>query len=91
MATGHVFVTRGNITRMKVDAWVLPTDRDVRIEDSWFSAASTRDRVAQADSTGDLKDLRAEREFAVPLPIEPGAPAPVLTAVPTKGPPILRD
>ena len=41
MATGHVFVTRGNTTRLKVDAWVLPTDRDAWIEDSWSSAAFT--------------------------------------------------
>lgn len=85
MATGHVFVTRGNITRLKVDAWVLPTDRDVRIEDSWFSAAFTRDRVTQAISAGALEDFRAEREFAVALPVEPGAPTPVLTAVPYEG------
>ena len=41
----------------------------------------------QAISAGDLDDLRAEREFAVALPFEPGAPTPVLTAVPYEGSP----
>lgn len=85
MSTGHVFVTRGNITRLAVDAWVLPTDRTVSIRDSWFSKTFTRDRVQKADQTGHLADFRAEQVLAVALPSKGGLPTPVLTAVPYEG------
>ena len=87
MSTGHVFVTRGNITRLAVDAWVLPTDRTVSIRDSWFSKTFTRERVRRADQAGQLADFRAENVRAVALPSEDGLPTPVLTAVPYEGSP----
>lgn len=85
MTTGHVFVTRGNITRLAVDAWLLPTDRRLNISPSWFTDTFARELVTSADGNGHFADLRAETVLAMALPTEKGQPTPVLTAVPYEG------
>lgn len=36
---GHVFIAEGDITRLACDAWLLPSDRALVVEPSWFAAA----------------------------------------------------
>lgn len=33
--SGHVFITQGDLTRLACDAWLLPTDAGLAIEQSW--------------------------------------------------------
>ena len=35
---GHVFVTRGDLTALACDAWLVPTDASLAIEEPWRSA-----------------------------------------------------
>lgn len=85
MLTGHVFVTRGDITRLRVDAWVLPSDRAASVTEGWFSERFTRHQLNRALEDGYLEDFRSERVLAAALPMEEGQPTPVLTAVPYFG------
>jgi len=39
-APGHVFVAHGDVTNIACDAWLLPTNRNLKVEDFWkFDAA----------------------------------------------------
>src|SRR3954471_15546368 len=33
---GHVFITLGDITRLNSDAWLLPTDYCLFVEEGWY-------------------------------------------------------
>ena len=37
---GHVFVTRGDLTRLTCDAWLLPTDAALHVTSAWRERAS---------------------------------------------------
>lgn len=84
--SGHVFVTRGDITHLNVDAWLLPTDRDLNISDSWLSGLdqATVRAIDESESRGELADLRSERAGAAVVEVSEGS-TPVLTAVPYDG------
>lgn len=83
MGTGHVFVARGDIRNLNVDAWLLPTDKQLTITDSWRSSAV--DVVLDSLKMSGVPDefARGDR-FAVAAP-NPSGPTPVLTAVPFEG------
>lgn len=38
MLAGHIFVIRGDITNLACDAWLVPTDRSLVLEDPWKRA-----------------------------------------------------
>ncbi|QQQ63241.1 hypothetical protein [Paenarthrobacter ureafaciens] len=48
MNSPHVFVAMADILNLRCDAWLLPTDSRVRIEDHW------------RDGHENLRDLAAE-------------------------------
>lgn len=81
---GHVFVLPGDITQLAVDAWLLPTDRCLRIEPHWHRVEGLLDAV---NALGDAAEpFRREEVLALPLPRWPdGAPLPVLVPVPYHG------
>jgi hypothetical protein len=37
--SGHVFITRGDITKLRCDAWLLPTDASLHVTSAWVNAA----------------------------------------------------
>ncbi len=37
MVAGHLFIFRGDLTKVACDAWLLPTDFGFRVEDYWLS------------------------------------------------------
>lgn len=41
MTPGHVFVVRSDLTRLACDAWLLPTDRSLTIEQTWIDQLQT--------------------------------------------------
>ena len=43
---GHVFITQGDLTRLACDAWLLPTDQNLRVEASWLTSAPAAVRAA---------------------------------------------
>ncbi|GAB3818129.1 SIR2 family protein [Tessaracoccus terricola] len=83
MGTGHVFVARGDIRNLNVDAWLLPTDRQLTITDKWRSPAIDA-VVARLKLSGVPDEFTNEGRFAVAAP-NPSGPTPVLTAVPFEG------
>ena len=86
--TGHVFVTRGDVTRLNVNAWLLPTDREVRIEIKWVSDVFDPAGIDTADPR--FNALRSEEAFAAAADGAAG-PVPVLTAVPFEGASTFRE
>jgi hypothetical protein len=48
MPLGHLFVLRGDIRRLKCDAWALPTDRELSVTEGW--------RIDAPQATLDLID-----------------------------------
>jgi hypothetical protein len=83
MTRPHVFVAMADILNLKCDAWLLPTDSAVRIEQHWLRANPALREIAAASAS---KDFRAGTVLAEPLaPWEPADPLPVLTAVPLDG------
>lgn len=83
MTRPHVFVAMADLLNLKCDAWLLPTDSTVRIEQHWLKANPDLQRIAAASAS---TDFRAGIVLAEPLaPWEPTDPLPVLTAVPLDG------
>src|SRR6476469_2013580 len=83
MTRPHVFVAMADMLNLKCDAWLLPTDSTVRIEQHWLRAHPDLRGIAAASAS---KDFRAGTVLAEPLaPWEPANPLPVLTAVPLDG------
>lgn len=56
--TGHVFIIQGDLRRLGVDAWLLPSSLELSITSSWLEGASN---VARSRVGGD-------RRLAVPVP-----------------------
>jgi hypothetical protein len=83
MTRPHVFVVMADMLNLKCDAWLLPTDSTVRIEQHWLRPNPDLGGIATASAS---KDFRAGTVLAEPLaPWEPADPLPVLTAVPLDG------
>lgn len=58
---GHLFVVQADVTTIKSDAWLCPTDPDFRIEPAWRkalgmneNALQTLHRVAPARQRGEV-------------------------------------
>lgn len=82
MSRGHVFITMGDITHMEVDAWLLPTDRELSLKDEWRTQIPNLDeRVAASDTVA----LRDEKKHAAWLAGDGTEPAIVLATVPLEG------
>ncbi|RTL69768.1 MAG: hypothetical protein EKK42_06595 [Pseudonocardiaceae bacterium] len=82
----HVFVVPGDLTRLAVDAWLLPTDSRIEITDHWLNVPGVRearDRLRESPAGAPLRngDVRA---MAVPDWTGNG-PQPVLVTVPLSG------
>ena len=83
MTQSHVFVIMGDITHLKCDAWMLPSDSDYVVGKQWTdSVAGLTEALAR---TRDAK-YSAGSKFALPVRgWEPSSPLPILTAVPLNG------
>jgi hypothetical protein len=83
--SGHLFVFRGDLTRLNCDAWLLPTDRNGTVNPAWASA----DELAPLVDTLRLRqprsaEWRAEKQRAQNLR-SPGRGKPGIWAVNTGG------
>ncbi|WP_210493539.1 SIR2 family protein [Patulibacter sp. SYSU D01012] len=58
----HLFVTRGDLTALYCDAWVLPTDREGRVTASWGPALAPLG-LGRADADGGRLDEAACRDL----------------------------
>jgi hypothetical protein len=63
MPPRHLFVTRGDLTALHCDAWVLPTDRAGTVTASWVPALEELAR-GRADAYGGRLDERAQADLA---------------------------
>ncbi|MGM1028970.1 MAG: SIR2 family protein [Actinomycetota bacterium] len=82
MSRGHVFITMGDITHMEVDAWLLPTDRELSFKSEWRGEIPDLDaRVAASDTD----PLGAEERHAAWLAGVSSEPGVVLATVPFEG------
>jgi hypothetical protein len=85
---GHVFVTRSDITKLRCDAWLLPTDRSLWVTDGWISQAPDR-RIAELEDA-EFRE-RWRQSDCVPSACEPWrkacgpSPAPIPVLVDTGG------
>ncbi len=48
----HVFVTSADLTQLGCDAWVVPTDRHLHVDDGWRAAAGTPSAPPPGFATG---------------------------------------
>lgn len=61
-STRHLFVTRGDLTALNCDAWVLPTDRSGTVTAPWVPELERLGR-GSADAYGGRLDDEARREL----------------------------
>lgn len=79
----HVFVTRGDLTHMACDAWMVPTDRTLSVRSYW-----TKDNPALLEAIKKFSDdafFAGETHAAAVETWDEAGPIPVLTAVPYFG------
>jgi hypothetical protein len=84
----HLFVTRGDLTALFCDAWVLPTDREGTVTAPWVPALEALGR-GTADAYGGRLDEAARRDLAATgaaVLREPTATAPGVVACDTAVP-----
>ena len=62
-APRHLFVTRGDLTALHCDAWVLPTDREGTVTGTWVDELLRLGR-GSADAYGGRLDEAARRDLA---------------------------
>ena len=84
--SGHVFVVHSDITALRCDAWLLPSDRYLNITGGWLLQAPAEARNALCSPTLRTRwDLRSSRTLEIdPWYPELGsapAPVPILTDV----------
>ncbi len=80
MTQPHVFVAMADILNLRCDAWLLPTDSSVRIEQHWLKAHPDLRTLAAASAS---TEFREGAVLAEPIrPWDPSGPLPILTAVP---------
>lgn len=83
MTKPHVFVAMADILNLKCDAWLLPTDTSVRIEQHWLLA---HPQLRELAATSASDSFRHGRTLAEPIrPWNPDTPQPIMTAVPDDG------
>lgn len=72
-----------DILNLRCDAWLLPTDSSVRIEQHWLNAHPELRVLAAASASAEFREGAA---LAEPIrPWDPSEPLPILTAVPDEG------
>jgi len=83
MTKSHVYVILGDITHLKCDAWMLPSDSKSSVTRVWTDEIpELADAVSQ--TTSDL--YTSGKLFALALDgWPPGTPLPIMTAVPLNG------
>jgi len=83
MTHPHVFVAMADILNLRCDAWLLPTDSSVTIEQHWLRAHPHLRTVAAASASAEFLDGSV---LAEPIrPWDPATPLPIITAVPNDG------
>lgn len=83
MTNPHVFVAMADILNLRCDAWLLPTDSSVRIEQHWLKTHPELRELAAASASAGFREGVA---LAEPIrPWDPSEPLPILTAVPYYG------
>lgn len=83
MTQPHVFVAMADILNLRCDAWLLPTDSTVKIEQHWLRAHPELRSMAAASASTEFRDGSA---LAEPIRSwEPLSPLPIMTAVPDDG------
>jgi hypothetical protein len=83
MTQPHVFVAMADILNLRCDAWLLPTDSSVRIEEHWLKAHPELRGLAAASASAGFREGVALAETIRPW--DPSEPLPILTAVPDDG------
>ncbi|TLM71636.1 SIR2 family protein [Pseudarthrobacter sp. NamB4] len=83
MTQPHIYVAMADILNLKCDAWLLPTDSSIRIEQHWLAAHPNLRRLASAAASGTFRNGRALAEPIAPW--DSAEPLPVMTAVPDDG------
>lgn len=79
----HVFVTRGSLTNLACDAWLLPTDRNYSLRAHWRDVLPGLQEAVQKSKN---PDFASGAVLAQPVDFWPAnEPLPVLTAVPYYG------
>lgn len=79
----HVFVTRGDLTHVACDAWMVPTDRTLSVRPYW-----TKDNPALVEAIKGFSDERffaGEAHSSAVKQWSEASPIPVFTAVPFFG------
>jgi len=72
---GHVFIVQGDLTRLRCDAWLLPSDAELRLTAAW--------REARPDLEERVRALEPPAEWQVlPVPVEDDRPQPWVGDVP---------
>ncbi|SIG94460.1 Uncharacterised protein [Mycobacteroides abscessus subsp. abscessus] len=81
--TPHVFVTRGDLTHVACDAWMVPTDMTLNVLPHWTDGnEALQNAVAEF---GDHLFLDGEVHASAPASWASASPLPVFTAVPFFG------
>ncbi|WP_347110159.1 SIR2 family protein [Paenarthrobacter sp. S56] len=83
MTSPHVFVAMADILNLRCDAWLLPTDSSLRIEEHWMPADSRLRELAHESASRDFRQGTTLAEAIRPW--DKSKPLPVLTAVPIDG------
>jgi len=82
MAPSHVYVVMGDITHLKCDAWMLPSDSEYQLAHHWAAVDGISNAVHRSHSDGFTNGSK----FATPLVgWDAELPLPILTAVPLRG------
>jgi len=83
MKQSHVYVIMGDITHLKCDAWMLPSDSERNVDERWMKSVPG---LAGAVVRTEDAEYRAGSTFTLPLHgLDPSSPLPILTAVPLNG------
>ncbi|MCU1438500.1 MAG: hypothetical protein JWP66_1587 [Naasia sp.] len=77
--TSHVFVVRGRIEHIACDAWLLPTDEEARLTNSWQRVLDDIDERLDAS---DREGLAAGSTLVAELSGSDSRPTPILTVGP---------
>ncbi|MFC5931255.1 SIR2 family protein [Cryobacterium melibiosiphilum] len=83
MTQSHVYVIMGDITHLKCDAWMLPSDSRYHMTGFWTSAVE-----GLADAVVKSRNFKYSRGRLFSIPVKGWAdtePLPILTAVPLRG------
>lgn len=83
MTQSHVYVIMGDITHLKCDVWMLPSDSQRNVEEHWNRSVPG---LAKAVARTEDAEYWAGSKFTLPLRgLGPSSPLPILTAVPLNG------